>query len=153
MRRAVLQPGYSPTALYNAYMLVKDTGMPIKTAARQYGVPHSTLRDRVKGRIDPETVKPGPDPLFGQEQEAKLVEHIKNMAELGYGFTITEIVDKASDYAVYLKKRTRDKPLSTRWFKGFMERWPELRVIKPRALTNYRAAATSQILLKTTSLT
>jgi hypothetical protein len=136
--------GYSPTALFNAYMLVRDTGIPIKTAARQYGVPHSTLRDRVKGRIDPETIKPGPDPLFSQEQEAKLVAHIKTMADLGYGFTITEVVDKATNYAVYLGKRSHDKPLSVKWFKGFRQRWPELRVIKPRALSNYRASSTSQ---------
>ncbi|XP_045199039.2 uncharacterized protein LOC123553374 [Mercenaria mercenaria] len=144
VKRVLKNGRYSPTALYNAYKFVKENGTPIKTAARQYGVPHSTLRDRVKGRIDPEALKPGPAPLFSQEQEAKFVDHIKTMAQLGYGFTISEVVDKVSNYAVYLGKRPKDKPLSIKWFKGFRDRWPEIRVIKPRALSNYRAASTSQ---------
>ena len=125
-------------------MLVKETGMPIKKAASQYGVPHSTLRDRVKGRVDTETLKPGPAPLFSLEEEAKFVEHIKTMSNLGYGYTVTEIVDKASNFAAYLGKRSPDKPLTVRWFKCFKQRWPELKVVKPRALSNYRAEATTQ---------
>ncbi|KAH3841894.1 hypothetical protein DPMN_115376 [Dreissena polymorpha] len=50
--------------------------MPIKTVARQYGVPHNTLRDRVKGRVDPETTMTGSGQLLTLEEEAKLVEHI-----------------------------------------------------------------------------
>jgi hypothetical protein len=118
--------------------------MPIKSAARQYGVPHSTLRDRVKGRIDPETLKPGPAPLLSQEEELNFVDHIKAMASLGYGYTITEVIAMASNYAVCLGKRTPDKPLSTKWFNGFKDRWPDLRVVRPRALSNYRAESTSQ---------
>lgn len=133
MKRVLKNGQYSPTALYTAYKLVKETGAAIKTAARQYGVPASTLRDRVKGRIDPETLKPGPAPLFSQEEEAKFVQHIKNMAELGYGFTISEVVDKATNYAVYLGKRSKDKPLSIKWYKGFRDRWPELRVCKTQS--------------------
>ena len=74
--------------------------------------------------------------------EEKLVDHIKEMADLGYGFTIREVVSKATDYAVYLKKRTQDKPLSTRWFKGFRRRWFEL--IKPRSLSKCRAESTTE---------
>lgn len=82
--------------------------------------------------------------IFSQEQEAKLVQHIKGMADLGYGYTIAEVVNKASDYALYLKKRTSDKPLSIKWFKGFKRRWPELSVIKPRSLTTCRASSTTK---------
>ena len=45
------------------------------------------------------------------------MQHIKGMADLGYGH-IGEVVNKASDYAVYLKKRPSDKPLSVKWFKS-----------------------------------
>ena len=83
--------------------------MAVGTTSTQYGVPPNTLRDRVKGRIDPETLHTGPQPLFSQEEEVKLSNHMKSMADLGYGFTISEVVAKASDYAVFLKKRTPDK--------------------------------------------
>jgi len=134
---------YSPSALKNAYKLVIETGAPIKRAARQYGIPHNTLRDRVKGRVDPNTQMTGAGPLLTQEEEAKLVKHITYMADLGYGFTITEVVSKATDYAIHLGKRTPDKPLSVKWFKGFKRRWPEMRVVKPRSLAQCRARCTS----------
>jgi len=54
------------------------------------------------------------------------------MADLGYGFTITEVVSKTTDFAIHLGKRTADKPLSVKWFKGFKRRWPEIRVVKTK---------------------
>ena len=100
---------YSPTALHNAYLKVKDSGLPVRTVAKQYGVPHTTLWDRVKGVIDPECLKPGPAPLFSQEEEVKLVDHVKTMAALGYGYTISAVVASATNYAVFLGKRTNEK--------------------------------------------
>ncbi|KAH3856609.1 hypothetical protein DPMN_099201 [Dreissena polymorpha] len=67
------------------------------------------------------------------------------MAALGYGYTISEVVASATNYAVFLGKRPNDKPLSVKWFKGFQQRWPELRVVRPRALSNYRAEATLEV--------
>lgn len=128
----------------NAHKLVKDTGIPIKTVARQYGVLHNTLRDRVKGRIDLETLMTGPGPLFTQEEEVKLVNHIKYMADLGYGFTISEVVSKASEHAIYLKKRTPEKSLSVKWFSDFRKSWPELSALKPISLTKCTAQSTTQ---------
>lgn len=135
---------YSPTAMTSAYQAVKEAKMPIKTAARQFGVPQTTLRDRVLDRIDPDTVSSGPQALFSQEEEAVFVDHIKAMAELGYGYSRTEVTAQASNFAVFLGKRDKEHPLSDRWFRGFMDRWPELKVLKPRPLSNYRAQATSE---------
>ena len=120
-----------------------ETVAPIKRAARQYGIPHNTLRDRVKSWVDPNTQMTEAGPLLTQEEEAKLVKHIKYMADLGYCFTITEVVFKATDYAIHLGKRTADKPLSVKWFKGFKRRWPEMRVVKQRSLAQCRARCTS----------
>ncbi|KAH3794660.1 hypothetical protein DPMN_148197 [Dreissena polymorpha] len=103
-----------------------------------------TLRDRIKGRVDPQTVMTGQGPLFSTEEEEKLVDHVKYMENLGYGFTITEVVTKATDYAVFLKKRTHDNPLSFKWFHGFRRRWLEIKVMKPRALSQCRAKSTTK---------
>ncbi|KAH3725662.1 hypothetical protein DPMN_051511 [Dreissena polymorpha] len=63
--------------------MVIETGSPVKTAARQYGVPHNTLRDEVKERVDLQTVMTGQGPLFSTEEETELVSHVKYMANLG----------------------------------------------------------------------
>ncbi|XP_045188616.2 uncharacterized protein LOC123546428 [Mercenaria mercenaria] len=135
---------YSPTAMTNAYQAVREMRLPVKTAARQYGVPQTTLRDRVLGRIDPETTSSGPQALLSQHEEAVFVEHIKAMAQLGYGYSRSELIDQASNYAVFLGKRDQEHPLSDRWYRSFMDRWPELKKVKPRSLVNYRAQATSK---------
>ncbi|KAH3877370.1 hypothetical protein DPMN_001233 [Dreissena polymorpha] len=81
--------------------MVMETCAPVKTAARQYGVRHNTLRDRVNGRLDSQTVMAGQGQLLSTEEKAKLVDHVKYMANLGNGSTITEVVAKATDYAVF----------------------------------------------------
>lgn len=86
----------------------------------------------------------GPAPLLGQEEEAMLVSHLKAMASFGYGYTRKEVTNMASDYAIQLHKRTKQqKPLTLKWFRGFMKRWPDLKVVKPRALEYQRAKSSN----------
>ena len=134
---------YSPTSMVKAYSMVKDEGVPVLKAARTYGVPETTLRDRVMGRVDPETGM-GSVPLFSQLEEVQIVNHVRTMADFGYGYTRQECVDLATDFAVQLGKRESDKPLSMKWMKGFLSRWPEIRVLKPRGLEHVRAKMTSE---------
>ena len=128
----------------SAYRAVLEDHMSVKRAAITYGVPQTTLRQRVLGRVDPETTSSGPSPELNQEEEAVFVEHIKSMARLGYGYTTNEVVSMASNYATFLTKRDEEHPFSRKWFRGFMKRWPDLIVTKPRSLANYRAKAASQ---------
>ena len=49
------------------------------------------------------------------------------------------MVDIASDYAYALGVLPKDKPLTVDWFVKFARRWPEIRVVKSRALEIQRA--------------
>ena len=140
---------YSPTSLHNAYTCVQKNGMAVKKAARLHGVPVQTLRDRVLGKIDPECVVTGRKPVLSVFEEAKIVEHIRVMADYGYGYTMQEVADIATEYAVLLGKRTHDNPLTLRWIEGFRTRWPEIKVSKPRNLEHVRAKMTSEITVNT----
>ena len=127
----------------NAFRAIKEQKMPVTRAAAQFNVPETTLRQRAKGRVNPETTNSGPAPLLSQEEEAVFVDHLKSMAGVGYGYTRSEVVNMASEYAVSLHKRDRDHPFSLKWFRNFMKRWPELNVTKPRSLSMARAKATN----------
>ena len=117
----------------DAYIAVTGTEkLSIRKAAQQYGVPYQTLRDRVAGSVDPECIQMGRSTVLSLEEEAKLVSHLNEMALIGYGYTRLEVVDLASDYAVYLDIRKLDNPFSLRWFYSFLKRWPDLKVLKPR---------------------
>ena len=135
---------YSSSAMTNAYRAVMEDHVPVKRAAITYQVPQTTLHQRVLGRVDPETTSSGPSLELSQEEEAIFVEHLKSMAVLGYGYTSSEVVSMASNYAFNLSRRDEGHPFSTKWFRCFMKRWPELHVTKPRSLSNYRAKATSE---------
>jgi len=47
----------------NAMEKVRETGVPIKTAARQFGLPESSLRHKLSGRVDPKATRSGPSPF------------------------------------------------------------------------------------------
>ena len=74
-------------------------------AAKRFGVPLSTLRDRVDGRVHIDCCQAGVPSLFSQEEESFLVEHVKTMAEIGYGLTRAKVVNLETDYAVSLHLR------------------------------------------------
>ena len=123
----------------NAYMEVKKHNMSVRKAARQFAIPRQTLRNRTTGKIDADCVATGRVPVLSMEEEAKLVDHLKIMASYGYGYTRQEVADIASDYVVHLQKRIKDSPFTIRWFRGFIKRWPELRVLKSQGLEIARA--------------
>ena len=72
--------------------------------------------------------KTDPEPLLSQIEEAKLIKHLQDLASVGYGYTRAEVVSMATDYAIY----------------SFMDRWPELRVVKSSSLSQLRAKSASE---------
>ena len=73
-------PDYGYDLLYDTYFAVKNDGMSVCRAALEFGVPKSTLWDRVNGKVDLGKMSKGPDPLFSQQEEYYLTNHIEMMA-------------------------------------------------------------------------
>ncbi|KAJ8305819.1 hypothetical protein KUTeg_016364 [Tegillarca granosa] len=132
---------YDPSKLDSAYKAVKEDKISVHGAAKRFGVPVTTLRDRVDGRIHIDCCTTGAPPLFTLDQEAAIFNHIKIMSEIGYGYTRSEVVDIASDYAIDLGLKERGNDLSLKWYYGFMKRWPELSCNMPSGLSELRARA------------
>ncbi|KAJ8300879.1 hypothetical protein KUTeg_022398 [Tegillarca granosa] len=121
-----------------AYLLVKDKGVSVESAARKCGVPVTTLKDRVRGRINIETIKSGPSSLFSLDEELNFLTILISWLKKGMTLNL------ASDYTVHLGYRDQDHPLSFRWLKNFLSRWPAMKVQKPRKLEAVRAKCTSK---------
>ena len=103
---------YSTTSMMNAIEVVRGTGEPIKTTAREYGILEAYLRNKLSGRVNPEATGSGPSPMISQEEAGYFVEHLKFMVICGYDYSRSGDVDNASEYAVCLNKRISDHPLS-----------------------------------------
>jgi hypothetical protein len=130
--------------LTEAYIAVKENAMSIRKASALYGVPKTTLIDRLSGKVHVDCVTTGAPTLFAQEQEALLARHIQTMAEVGYGYSRQETINLASDFAVSLGLRDRNHPLTDRWLYQFIRRWPELNIKKPRSLDMARARSATR---------
>lgn len=105
-------------------------GMSVYRAAREFNIPESTLRDRTRGNVAVEA-KCGVGTLFSEEEEWKLVKHIRHTAEAGQVYNKSSVRKLATRYATSLHKVTRSaKHLSSAWLDGFMQRWPEITFVK-----------------------
>ena len=118
--------GYSQENLAKAFKAVKEKNTPVQRAAREYGVPESTLRDRIKGKVGLQKTRSGPAPVLGMKEENKLVEYLQLLTDFGYSFSRADVINLATDFAVVLGKRDPSDTFTHQWYYSFMSRWPGL---------------------------
>ena len=122
---------YNRNSIREAYEATKK-GMSVYRAARQFGVPESTLRDRTRGNVSLDAVS-GPGTLLTKTEEQKLVGHIKHMAAIGHAYNKKNIQKVATEFAQSLGKDVKaTKGLSSPWVNSFLKRWPEVAEIMPK---------------------
>jgi hypothetical protein len=88
--RTTHKGGWHATSLVAALEAVKNGNITIRQAAKEYGVPHTTLHDRSKsGKIS--KISFGRPPIFTAPQEKEMAEHITELSKLFYGLTIVDL--------------------------------------------------------------
>ena len=65
-------------------------GMSKKKAAKLYGVPRTTLLDKLAGRV-PEVSRAGPCNILTPAEEQQLVDYVTLMSSIGYPITRLEL--------------------------------------------------------------
>ena len=121
-------------------------GMGINRAALEFGIPKTTLKDRVAGRVQ-YGCKAGRAPYLTFDEEEELVEYLKTCAKIGY--------PKRCDDVIGIVRRTLQNKAGgpvedfkgNGWWLRFMQRWPTLTHRKGDSLAQCRADA-----VKTTNL-
>ena len=108
----------------------------ISRAARNHGVPKSTLHDRISGNVI-HGDKPGPKQLLSPVEEAEFSEFLIEVAQAGYGKTSKEIRQIAGRVAVD-KGRKKTPNVSYGWFHRFLQRQPQLSYRKGDPTANVR---------------
>ena len=66
------------------------------------------------------------------------------MAKVDYPYTRAEVINVTTEFASCLGKRFTEKALTYKWFYAFLGRWPELKVQRPKTISDLRANATSR---------
>ena len=65
---------------------VSSGNVSINKVSEMYGVPKTTLKDRLRGRVVYGT-KPGPKPYWRCSEERELIDHLTKLSDLGMGKT------------------------------------------------------------------
>ena len=95
----------------------------LRQAAREYGVPVTTLKRRIDSSL-PADCKPGPSPVLLKDEEDRLTSYIITMAERGFGLSPTDIRGLAYEIA---NNSGRKHPFTNGltgkdWYQSFVQR-------------------------------
>ena len=122
-----------------AFFAVTKDNLSIRRAADRYSVDHVSLSRRVNGKV-PLKCKPGPSTFLTHREEELLLEYVFDMADRGFGLTITDVRELA---VRVVAKSGRKSPFSGNkagwdWYKGFKARHPQLVLRKAEPMSAQR---------------
>ncbi|XP_033725586.1 uncharacterized protein LOC117315461 [Pecten maximus] len=131
---------YDHMSMDKAVTAVKAHDLSIRQAAITFGVPKSTLGDRLSGRVE-EGSSPGKRPFFPLEVENEVAEKIKIAGRMGFGITRSQLCLKMARLvtAMKLKSPFRNGVPGNDWLEGFSKRHPDVSLRSPTPLNNVRA--------------
>ena len=115
-------------------------------ATTDHGVPKTTLKDRLSGRVT-HGIHPGPRPYLDKTEEIDLSQFIKRCSSIGYGKTRKDILNIAESVAS--SKRVLSKGcINGGWWQCFIERQNDLVLRKCDSTAYLRMDAVNNETLK-----
>ena len=97
-------------------------------AADLNGIPRSTLKDRLSGRVIHGT-NPGPVPYLTKDEEIELSDHLLTASEIGYGKTRRDVCCLVESHLKAKKENVmKGTKLSNGWWEKFLKRNPNLKL-------------------------
>ncbi|MCG8621544.1 MAG: hypothetical protein MJE68_06030 [Proteobacteria bacterium] len=115
----------------------------VREAALKFGIPKSTLGDRVSGRVLSGATS-GPATYLNSSEEEELVRFLLGCAEIGYPKSRKQILALVRRLLV---KKGITAPVTSGWWESFCSRHPNLTLRAPAPLSKARAAASDPTVL------
>lgn len=113
-----------------ALIEVKSGRCTVRQAAKQFGVPKSSLGDRVSGRVTP-GCRSGPAQLITSADEELLVEFSLYMSKHGFPLTKQQLVSFASSIYKRQHRRVAFSKLGQTWWLNFRKRQEKNITVQP----------------------
>ena len=124
--RSAVRKQWTEEQMSAALNSVKNEGLSGNRAADLYGVPRSTLKDRLRGRVV-HGPKPGPRPYLSTGEETELSSHLLQVAKMGFGQTRHD-VKCLVEMCVKQKGTLRGSTITNGWWQKFLKRNPMLKL-------------------------
>lgn len=112
---------WTEEAMERALVEVKSGRCTVRQAAKEFGVPKSSLGDRVSGRVAPGS-RSGPAQLITTAEEELLVEFSLYMSKHGFPLTKQQLVSFASTIYKRQHRRVAFSKLGQTWWLNFRKR-------------------------------
>jgi len=103
---------------------VRSGSAGMNEAARMHGVPPTTLKDRMSGKIKHGT-KSGPQRYLNDEEESEFAEFLKESSTMGYGKTRRDVL-RIAESCAKAKGVLRKERITQGWWRSFRERQGDL---------------------------
>ncbi len=103
-------------------------GMSGNKAADANGVPRSTLKDRLSGRVSHGTMPGRPVKYLTADEGGMLVDYLLKCSEIGYGKTRRDVCSLVESYLQIKDKKHIDRQLSNGWWEKFIRSDSSLRL-------------------------
>ncbi|XP_047235399.1 MFS-type transporter clz9 [Girardinichthys multiradiatus] len=121
---------WTEEAMERALTEVKSGRCTVRQAAKAFGVPKSSLGDRVSGRVTPGS-RSGPARLITSADEKLLVEFSLYMSKHGFPLTKQQVVSFASSIYKRQHRRVAFSKLGQTWWLNFRKRQEKNITIQP----------------------
>ena len=102
----------------------RDLSLSGNVVADLHGVPRSTLKDRLSGRVKHGT-KSGPKPYLSTEEESELASHLLQATHIGYGKTRRDVIGIVKEH-LRRQGALKGNSISNGWWEKFLRRNPTL---------------------------
>ena len=117
---------WSEKQMADAINAVKQQGISANQAADCHGIPRSTLKDRLSGRVI-HGVSPGPRPYLSKSEETELASHLLTASSIGYGKTRRDVRCLVETHLT-TNGKLRGTSISNGWWFNFLKRNKSLRL-------------------------
>lgn len=114
-----------------------ERGGRLRTVARHYGIPASSLHDHFYGRTL--TRKRGRQGVLTVEEEGDLERYVLQMQDLGYPLTIAQLRLKVAEVVQTWETPFRDGIPGAGWLRWWRRRHPDLVLRSTQGLDTNRA--------------
>ncbi|GBO99410.1 hypothetical protein EVAR_101402_1, partial [Eumeta japonica] len=141
---------YSEESLRSALIEIREGTSSILGTSKKYGVPRSTIQDRIHGRIPDEARKMGPHSILSNSEEAILVKWCGDLARCGFPSKMDDLLDTVQ---AIIKDDGRPTPFlngrpGRKWYMGFLIRNPSISLREAEGISKGRAVITQESIKK-----
>lgn len=137
---------YDELTLAQAITEIRSGKTSIRAASRIYGVPKSTIQDRISGRIPEGPRKMGPNTVLNMREEKRLVKWMTDLTKCGFPRKPDDLLNTVQNITREENRKTpfKDYRPGKTWYAAFLKRHPELSLRTPQGISKGRAIVTEE---------